>query len=82
VVSQVRQLLSQGHQIAMEHADKRRFRANAWHSCSPIGTTRESEVLHALEACMAEHAGEYVRVLGIDTKAKRRVLEAMIQRPS
>jgi carbon dioxide concentrating mechanism protein CcmM len=82
VVSQVRQLLSQGHQIAMEHADKRRFRANAWHSCSPIGTTRESEVLKALEACMAEHAGEYVRVLGIDTKAKRRVLEAMIQRPS
>jgi carbon dioxide concentrating mechanism protein CcmM len=81
VVSQVRQLLSQGHQIATEHADKRRFRANAWHSCSPIATTRESEVLNALEVCMAEHAGEYVRVLGIDTKAKRRVLEAMIQRP-
>jgi carbon dioxide concentrating mechanism protein CcmM len=82
VVSQVRQLLSQGHQIATEHADKRRFRANAWNSCSPIATTRESEVLNALEVCMAEHAGEYVRVLGIDTKAKRRVLEAMIQRPS
>jgi carbon dioxide concentrating mechanism protein CcmM len=81
VVTQVRQLLSQGHQIATEHADKRRFRANAWNSCSPIATTRESEVLHALEACMAEHAGEYIRVLGIDTKAKRRVLEAMIQRP-
>lgn len=82
VVSQVRQLLAQGHQIATEHADKRRFRANAWHSCAPISTTREAEVFRALESCIAEHAGEYVRVIGIDTKAKRRVLEAVIQRPS
>jgi carbon dioxide concentrating mechanism protein CcmM len=82
VVSQVRQLLAQGHQVATEHADKRRFRANAWHSCAPISTTREAEVLRALESCIAEHAGEYVRVIGIDAKAKRRVLEAVIQRPS
>jgi carbon dioxide concentrating mechanism protein CcmM len=82
VVSQVRQLLAQGHQISMEHADKRRFRANAWHSCSPISSTRESDVFHALEACIAQHSGEYVRVIGIDPKAKRRVLEAVIQRPS
>jgi carbon dioxide concentrating mechanism protein CcmM len=38
-------------------------------------------VFRALESCLAEHAGEYVRVIGIDTKAKRRVLEAVIQRP-
>ncbi|WP_404785676.1 ribulose bisphosphate carboxylase small subunit [Altericista sp. CCNU0014] len=82
VVSQVRQLLAQGHQISTEHADKRRFRANAWHSCAPIATTREAEVFRALETCLAEHAGEYVRVIGIDPKAKRRVLEAVIQRPS
>jgi carbon dioxide concentrating mechanism protein CcmM len=82
VVSQVRQLLAQGHQVATEHADKRRFRANAWHSCAPISTTREAEVLRALESCLVEHAGEYVRVIGIDAKAKRRVLEAVIQRPS
>jgi carbon dioxide concentrating mechanism protein CcmM len=82
VVSQVRQLLAQGHQISTEHADKRRFRANAWHSCAPIATTREAEVFRALEVCLAEHAGEYVRVIGIDPKAKRRVLEAVIQRPS
>jgi carbon dioxide concentrating mechanism protein CcmM len=82
VVSQVRQLLAQGHQISTEHADKRRFRANAWHSCAPIATTREAEVFRALEVCLAEHAGDYVRVIGIDPKAKRRVLEAVIQRPS
>ncbi|HEY9828481.1 MAG TPA: ribulose bisphosphate carboxylase small subunit [Stenomitos sp.] len=81
VVSQIRQLLSQGYKIGTEHADKRRFRASAWNSCSPITSSREGEVVAALENCMAEHAGEYVRLIGIDTKAKRRVLESIIQRP-
>ncbi len=81
VVDQVRQLLAQGYQIGTEHADKRRFRANAWHSCSPINSTRDSDVFAALEGCLAEHAGEYVRLVGIDPKAKRRVLETTIQRP-
>jgi carbon dioxide concentrating mechanism protein CcmM len=31
---------------------------------------------------MAEHAGEYVRLIGIDPKAKRRVLETIIQQPN
>jgi carbon dioxide concentrating mechanism protein CcmM len=31
---------------------------------------------------MAEHAGEYVRLIGVDAKVKRRVLETIIQRPS
>jgi carbon dioxide concentrating mechanism protein CcmM len=30
---------------------------------------------------MKEHSGDYVRLLGIDSKAKRRVLEEIIQRP-
>lgn len=81
VVDQVRRILSQGLQVRTEHADKRRFRASAWSSCQPITAHRESEVIAALEACMAEHAGEYVRLLGVDTKAKRRVLETVIQRP-
>jgi carbon dioxide concentrating mechanism protein CcmM len=38
-------------------------------------------VFAGLENCIAEHAGEYVRLIGIDTKAKRRVLESIIQRP-
>jgi carbon dioxide concentrating mechanism protein CcmM len=82
VVAQVRQLLAQGYQIRTEHADKRRFRASAWGSCQPITAHRETEVLSALEACMAEHAGEYVRLIGVDAKVKRRVLETIIQRPS
>ena len=81
ISTQVRQLLAQGFRIGTEHADKRRFRANAWHSCAPITATQESEVLTALNACMSEHQGEYVRLVGIDPTAKRRVLETVIQRP-
>jgi carbon dioxide concentrating mechanism protein CcmM len=81
VIAQVRQLLNQGFQIGTEHADKRRFKASAWNSCKPISAKREPEVVAALEACMSEHAGEYVRLVGIDTRAKRRVSEVIIQRP-
>ncbi|BFM40369.1 ribulose bisphosphate carboxylase small subunit [Synechocystis sp. LKSZ1] len=81
VVNQVRSLLAQGYQIGTEHTDPRRFRAKSWQSCAPITSTREAEVLRSLENCLADHSGEYVRLLGIDTKAKRRVLETIIQRP-
>ena len=81
VVEQVRQLLSQGLRIGMEHADARRFRISSWYSCTPIQSSRDSEVLTALEGCLAEHSGEYVRVFGIDTKTKRRVSEMIVQRP-
>lgn len=81
VVAQVRQLLQQGYQIGTEHADARRYRTSSWTSCAPIQAKQEREVLAALEACLQEHAGEYVRLIGIDQKQKRRVLEQIIQRP-
>ncbi|MDF0554656.1 ribulose bisphosphate carboxylase small subunit [Kamptonema sp. UHCC 0994] len=80
-VEKVRNLLAQGYKIGTEHADQRRFRTSSWHTCAPIDSNREAEVLAALEGCMKEHSGEYVRLIGIDTKAKRRVLEELIQRP-
>jgi carbon dioxide concentrating mechanism protein CcmM len=81
ILSQIRSLISQGYRIGTEHADKRRFKTSSWQSCAPIESNRETDVIAALEACLAEHQGEYVRLLGIDTKAKRRVLETVIQRP-
>ncbi|MBE9094578.1 ribulose bisphosphate carboxylase small subunit [Tychonema sp. LEGE 07203] len=80
-IEQIRNLLSQGYKIGTEHADPRRFRTGSWSSCAPIDSNRESEVISALESCLNEHSGEYVRLLGIDSKAKRRVLEEIIQRP-
>ncbi|NCJ05757.1 carbon dioxide-concentrating mechanism protein CcmM [Synechococcales cyanobacterium C] len=81
VQQQVRQLLSSGYQVGAEYADTRRFQTSSWHSCALIQSRSEGQVLSALESCMAEHQGEYVRLLGIDPKAKRRVLEEIIQRP-
>ena len=81
VVNHVRQLLAQGYRIGSEHANKRQFQISSWKSCAPIQATSESAVLAELQSCLAEHSGEYVRLIGIDTKNKRRVLEAIVQRP-
>jgi carbon dioxide concentrating mechanism protein CcmM len=80
-IAQVRQLLNGGYKIGMEHVDKRRFRTGSWQSCTPIDSSNEREVIFALEACVAEHSGEYVRLVGIEPKARKRVLESIIQRP-
>lgn len=80
-IAHVRSLLSQGYRIGTEHADPRRFQTSSWQSCSPVPSQQESQVIEALEACLAEHQGEYVRMLGIDAQAKRRVFETIIQRP-
>ncbi|QLE55532.1 ribulose bisphosphate carboxylase small subunit [Nostoc sp. TCL26-01] len=81
-VEQIRQLLAGGYKIGTEHVDERRFRTGSWTSCKPIETTSASEVVSALEECIDNHQGEYVRLIGIDPKAKRRVLESIIQRPN
>ncbi|GAB4534914.1 MAG: ribulose bisphosphate carboxylase small subunit [Pleurocapsa sp.] len=80
-LQELRSLLSAGYKIGTEHANKRRFRTKSWQSCSPIDSHKESDVVTALEACLAEHSGEYVRMIGIDAQQKRRVAETIIQRP-
>ncbi len=80
-IEQVQSLISQGYKIATEHANKRRFNLNSWQGGAPIEATREKEVLSAIEKVLADHQGEYVRLVGIDPKAKRRVLETTIQQP-
>lgn len=80
-IDHIRNLLSGGYKIGMEHVDKRRFRTGTWYSCSPIETNNPSQAISALEECMRSHQGEYVRLIGIDPKVKRRVLETIIQRP-
>ena len=81
IIQEIRSLLAAGFKIGTEHADKRRFKTKSWKSCSPIDSSRESEVIAALEHCLDEHSDEYVRMLGIDARAKRRVAETIIQRP-
>jgi carbon dioxide concentrating mechanism protein CcmM len=81
-VQQIRQLLAGGYRIGTEYVDERRFRSGSWLSCQPIESSSAKDVIAALEACMVEHQGNYVRLIGIDSKAKRRILESIIQRPN
>ena len=81
-LDQIRQLLASGYKIGTEYVDERRFRTGSWNSCEPIQSTSTQAVISALEECIESHKGDYVRLIGIDTKAKRRVLEAIIQRPN
>ena len=81
-IEQIRQLLAGGYKIGTEHVDERRFRTGSWQSCEPINSNSTNEVIAALEDCIVSHQGEYVRLIGIDPKAKRRVLESIIQRPN
>ncbi|MEM6835676.1 MAG: ribulose bisphosphate carboxylase small subunit [Cyanobacteria bacterium P01_C01_bin.120] len=80
-VRHVESLLGQGYRVGLEHVDARRFRTNAWQSCSTIKTQNPGEAVTALEQCLVDFPNEYVRLIGIDPKNKRRVLEQIIQRP-
>jgi ribulose bisphosphate carboxylase small subunit/SpoVK/Ycf46/Vps4 family AAA+-type ATPase len=79
---QIRQILSQGYKISIEHVDERRFRTGSWQSCVNTHIDAHSDAISALESCMTEYSGEYLRLVGIDPKAKRRVVETIIQRPN
>jgi carbon dioxide concentrating mechanism protein CcmM len=81
VVASVRHLLENSYQITTEHADTRRFRSSSWYTCKPVSATRLQDAVSQLETCLHDHEGEYVRLIGVDTKAKRRVHEEIIQRP-
>jgi carbon dioxide concentrating mechanism protein CcmM len=81
VQQQVRQLLQQGYRVGLEHADERRFRTSSWQSTPAITSRNESEVFSTVESRLQEFGNHYVRLIGIDPKAKRRVLELLIHQP-
>ncbi|MDJ0734898.1 MAG: ribulose bisphosphate carboxylase small subunit [Nostocaceae cyanobacterium] len=82
VQEQIRELLGEGYKIGIEHVDERRFRMGSWQSCAVGQINGESDAISILESCLAEYSNEYVRLVGIDPKAKRRVVEQIIQRPN
>ena len=81
VVEQLQQLLASGYHIGIEYADRRRFRTGSWKSAQSITVSAQSDAIETVSAILSEHTGEYVRLIGIDPKAKRRVVEQIIQRP-
>jgi ribulose bisphosphate carboxylase small subunit len=80
-LQQLQDILQNGYRLALEYADDRHFRMGAWQSCPTISTNQASEAIAAVESFLAERPNDYVRLIAIDPKAKRRVVEKVIQRP-
>ncbi|UBF28781.1 ribulose bisphosphate carboxylase small subunit [Kovacikia minuta CCNUW1] len=80
MVTEVNNILNQGHRLGIEFVDNRRFRTGSW---TNYGTFQGNgaEAIAALESCLAEHTNDYVRLVGVDTGNRRRVLETVIHRP-
>ncbi|MCL2934047.1 MAG: ribulose bisphosphate carboxylase small subunit [Trichodesmium sp. MAG_R03] len=81
VREQIQKILQDGLNIGMEYADKRRYKTGSWKSSGKIENEGEQEVINAVENCLVEHQNDYVRLIGIDSLLKRRVVEKIIHRP-
>ncbi|MGL5079556.1 MAG: ribulose bisphosphate carboxylase small subunit, partial [Waterburya sp.] len=79
--TQVRSLLAQGCIISTEHANQRRFKTKSWLTGSQIDSRKENQIIAQLESMLREYQGEYVRLIGVNPQAKKRVAEVVIQRP-
>ena len=78
---QIQKIIQDGLNIGMEYADKRRYKTGSWKSSGKIENEGEQEVINAVENCLVEHQNDYVRLIGIDSHLKRRVVEKIIHRP-
>ncbi|NEP03810.1 MAG: AAA family ATPase [Okeania sp. SIO2G4] len=82
VREKVQKILQDDLKIGMEYADKRRYKTGSWKSCGTIDSQGEKEVINAVENCLAEHQNDYVRLIGIDSNVKRRLVEKIIHKPN
>ena len=81
IVDIIRQQLRQGNHIGLEFADVRRFKVGSWQSGPTIASVHEVQVLTQVEQFLTDHSSDYVRLLSIDSKAKQRQWERLIQKP-
>ncbi|MEM6402797.1 MAG: ribulose bisphosphate carboxylase small subunit [Cyanobacteria bacterium P01_D01_bin.116] len=81
ILEQMREILATGAHIGIEYVDQRRFRTGSWNSYAGHQIEDMADAIAALEACLVEHNNDYVRIFGIEPKAKRRLNEIMVQRP-
>lgn len=78
----LQEILDRGQRLGIETVDARRFRTNSWQCYNVIPPERNSaEARAALEACFADHAHDYIRLVGIDPRDRRRTVETIVHRP-
>ena len=80
VSAQIDSLVAQGCGIGIERASKRRFKTKSWLTVGQVEGSA-SKVFNAIEQAMAEYPNDYVRIVGVDNNAKRRMTEIIVQRP-
>ena len=80
MVGEVNRILGQGHRLGIEFVDDRRFRSNSW-SCYGTFESNGADAIAALESCLADHPRDYVRLVGVDLRDRRRMIETIIYRP-
>lgn len=82
VMEQVNQIFSGGYRLGIEYVDERRFRTNSWTSCASLSPEEQESAITAVQHCLKEHSSDYIRLVGIEPKAKKRVVETIIHRPN
>ena len=81
MISEVNQILGQGYRLAIETVDERRFRTGSW-NCYGSYEGDGAIAIAALETCLAESFDQYVRLVGISSRDRRRMIETIIYRPN
>lgn len=71
---------SQGCRVGIEYVSERRFRTNSW-QCYAVVQDSVEEAIATLDACLGEHEHDYVRIISIEPKTRKRLIETIIQRP-
>lgn len=80
-------ILDQGYRLGVEVVDERRFRTNSWQCYAVIASDRPAaarldEAQTILSTCLADHSNDYIRLVGIDPKDRRRTMETIVHRPT
>jgi len=79
MVTEVNRILGQGYRLNIEFVDSRRFRTGSWTSYGSYEGDG-AIALRALESCLTEHPNDYVRLVGVEPTARRRLIETIVQR--
>ncbi|MEM9220357.1 MAG: ribulose bisphosphate carboxylase small subunit [Cyanobacteria bacterium P01_F01_bin.150] len=74
-------LINQDCNVGIEYVDKRRFRTNSWQCWTVLQNVSWQDAIAQLESCLQQHGKDYVRLVGIDPKMKKRVAEHIVHRP-
>lgn len=80
IAKQIDYLLSRGLEPAIEHVEPVRARVRYWHLWKlPLFGERSREAIETeIEACRAENPGDFIRLIGYDTKRQTQVVSFVV----